>query len=325
MIWRQFIDLVRITCCLFVVLAHCMLVSIHQSPVPVDSMFSVWVEQIVLFIRWVVPVFFIITGYCIAKKKTCTYSYCFLHVLKFIEVLFTVGLFFAIIELVFIERTLNGFTFVKALGKVVSGQLWDHMWFVYTVIGIYLVLPVIHCFLQQDIKSIITITTLLFIFTILIPYLDKWIHIGIRFPFEGVLFYVFFGGAVAKINTKKNWRYIYSLILALCMVYMVFFLKIDNWENIFHPVGCLMSMNLFLLWKEIYVKPSKVLLILSGLSWGVYLIHPFFINVAVKGFRINLVGSLSWLKILIFFCTISLLSFGTVYILKKIPMVKQLF
>ena len=319
------IDLIRVVCCLFVVLTHCMLVSIHQSPVPVDPILSVWVEQLALFTRWAVPVFIIITGYCIAKKKTCTYSCCFSHVLKFIEVLFTVGLFFAMIELVFTERTLSIFMGVKALINVISGQLWDHMWFVYTIIGIYLVLPVIHCFLQQDLKSVITITGLLFIFTILTPYLDKWIHIGIRFPFDGVLFYVFFGGTVAKINTKKEWRYIYLIIIALCMVYMVIFSRIDNWENIIHPAGCLMSMNLFLLWKDINVKPSNVLLTLSGLSWGVYLIHPFFINVAVKGFKINLVGTMAWLKMIIFFCIISLLSFGTVYILKKTPMVQKLF
>lgn len=319
------IDLARIVCCVSIVLGHCMLVSIHQSPVPVDPIFSDLVEQLVLFIRPVVPVFMIITGYCITKKKTCTYSYCFSHVLKYIEVLFTVGLFFAMIELVFTESTFNGFTVIKAIGKVVSGQLWDHMWFVYTIIGIYLVLPVIHSFLQQDNKSAITITSLLFIFTIMTPYLEKWIHIGIHLPFEGVLFYVFFGGTVAKINTKKKWCYIYVLILSLCMVYMVIFSKIDNWENFFHPAGCLMSMSLFLLLKEINVKPSNILLTLSGLSWGVYLIHPFFINVAVKGFRITLVGSLAWLKILIFFCIISGLSFGTVYILKKIPVVKMLF
>lgn len=128
---------------------------------------------------------------------------------------------------------------------------------------------------------------------------------------------MFFGGTVAKINTKKEWRYIYLIIIALCMVYMVIFSRIDNWENIIHPAGCLMSMNLFLLWKDINVKPSNVLLTLSGLSWGVYLIHPFFINVAVKGFKINLVGTMAWLKMIIFFCIISLLSFGTVYILKK--------
>lgn len=319
------IDLIRVVCCLLVVLGHCMLVSIHQSPVPVDLVFRARVEQLIIFMRWIVPTFIIITGYCIAKKRTCTYSYCFSHVLKFIEVLFTIGLFFAMIELVFSERTFNGFMVIKALGNVISGQLWDHMWFVYTIIGIYLVLPVIHCFWQQDSKSIIIITALLYIFSILFPYLDKWIHIGIRIPFEGVLFYVFFGGAVAKINTKKEWRYIYLLIVALCMVYMVIFSRIDNWENIIHPAVCLMAMSLFLLLRDIDVKPSNVLLTLSGLSWGVYLIHPLFINLAVKGFRINLVGSLAWLKIIVFFCIVCVLSFGTIYILKKIPIVKKLF
>lgn len=319
------IDLIRVVCCLLVVLGHCMLVSIHQGPVPVDPVFSARIEQLTIFMRWIVPAFIIITGYCIAKKRTCTYSYCFAHVIKFIEVLFTVGLFFAMLELVFSEGTINGGTVVKALKNVITGHLWDHMWFVYTIIGIYLVLPVVHSFLQQDQKSVITITAVLFIFAILIPYLDKWIHIGIRIPFEGILFYVFFGGTVAKINTKKEWRYIYLCVIALCMVYMVIFSRIDNWENLIHPAVCLMAMNFFLLLRDINVKPSNLLLTLSGLSWGVYLIHPFFINVAVKGLGINLAGSMAGLKIIVFFVIVSIFSFGTIYILRKIPVVKKLF
>ena len=319
------IDLIRIVCCLIVVLGHCLLVSIHQSPVPVDPSFRSTVEQITVFLRWVIPAFLMITGYVIAKKKTCTYQYCFSHVLKFVEVLFTVGLFFALLELVFDEKTFSGSIVVRALVNVITGQLWDHMWYVYLIIGIYLILPVVHSFLQQDQRSVIILTVVLFVFSIMVPYLDKWIHIGVRVPFSEYLFYVVFGGAVSKIKTNKKWRCLYIFMTLLCMIYMVRFFRMENWETTVHPAVCLMAMSLFLLMKDCDIKPSKRLLALSGLTWGVYLIHPFFINVVVKVFRINLVGSMAWLKIAAFFCLMSAVSFGTTFILKKIPFVKDLF
>ena len=142
------IDLIRVVCCLIVVLAHVMLVTIHQSAEPVGDTLRFTVEQCTVLFRWVIPVFVMITGYCMAMKKTCTYSYCIQHTMRFVGVLFTVGLFFALLELVFSEGTFNAFMIVRALGNVISGNLWDHMYFVYLIIGIYLVLPVLHCFWQ---------------------------------------------------------------------------------------------------------------------------------------------------------------------------------
>ena len=318
------IDLIRVVCCIIVVMGHVLTVAIHQSPVPVEETIRVVIEQGLVFLRWVIPVFVMITGYCIALKKTCTYSYCIAHVLRFVSVLFTVGLFFALLEIVYSEGTFNGSTIIKAIGNVISGKLWDHMYFVYIIIGIYLVLPVIHSFWQQDQKSIITFTVLMFVLNILLSYLDKWFHVKIRLPFDNFLLYVFFGGAVAKIGTKKEWRWLYLGILLLCMVYMVIFSKTDNWGTGTHPAVCLMGMCIFLLMKEIDVKPSKLLLQLSGLTWGVYLIHPLYINIAMKVLRINLGGPMAAVKIIVSFCIICVISFVTTFLLKKIPLINKL-
>ena len=88
-----------------------------------------------------------ITGYCLSLKKECTYSYCLHHVLKFIKILFTVGLFYSLLEEVFIAKKFSITILGTSILNVFTGNLWDHMWFIYAIIGVYLVMPVLHSFM----------------------------------------------------------------------------------------------------------------------------------------------------------------------------------
>ena len=78
-------------------------------------------------LKWSVPVFFMITGYCLLCKETCTYRYCFQHVGKYLGVLCTLGLFYALLEEVFNARTINASVLKNSVLNVISGKLWDHM------------------------------------------------------------------------------------------------------------------------------------------------------------------------------------------------------
>ena len=318
------IDILRIISAIAVIIIHVVSSPVANSAVEVDASLTTNLNLIHNLMNWSVPAFFMITGYCLLRKKICTYEYCFSHVLKYVSVLFTVGLFYALLEEVFASKTLNFSILVQSVKNVISGNLWDHMWFVYAIIGIYLVMPVIHTFSQQGTSNIYILTALLFLFNILFPAIDEWLSVGAVLPFGGYLFYVCLGGAVAKINISNKLLCTVSFAGLLSIVWIVLGANTKEF-GYNHLAVCLMAMSIFLIISKINIKPSKLILYISNCTWGIYLIHPFFINVAIKLLKVDVLTSQPYVRLFVFAVVISCVSFLSIYILRKIPLVKKLF
>lgn len=62
------------------------------------------------------------------------------------------------------------------------------MWYVYAIIGIYLVMPVIHRFMRDNVKELGILTVLLFVFTILLDTFEPLFPVGFSIPFVGICY-----------------------------------------------------------------------------------------------------------------------------------------
>lgn len=322
------IDLLRVMSAIAVIVIHVVTAPLNNVTGPVDPSVKSILSALHALSFWAVPVFFMITGYCAALKKECTYKYCFSHVVKFIAVLFTVGLFYALLEEVFTAGTLSLPILLRCLQKVVSGNLWDFMWYVYAIIGIYLVLPLLHSFLQKGPREVFTLAALLFLFTILFPALSRWFSVGIDFPVGGYLFYVVMGGAIAKFPVKRIrlWNLACAgVVMLYCILVFADYSFPLNWNPYLDPFVCIASVGLFFLVTNQTVRSGNTLRVLSGCTWGIYLLHPFFINVVLKVLHLDLVSSMPYVKLPLLGIFIFLCSFAGTYILRQIPLIKKLF
>lgn len=317
-------DLLRIISAMAIIVIHIVTAPVAHSAVRIDTGIITFLTLTHALMKWAIPVFFMITGYCMLLKEECTYKYCFQHVLKYICVLFTVGLFYSLLEEFFYARDIGISNVAKSVVNVISGNLWDHMWFVYTIIGIYLVMPVIHTFMKQNEESIFILTGLLFLFNIFFPFVQKWILVKADFPFGGYLFYVCFGGVIARSKTiTKN-----VFLCCISGVVSIAWILISNDKDIFgynHPAICMIAVSIFILFSSIEIAPNKFIRIISECTWGIYLIHPFFINIVIKVLKIDLLSSMVYVKLLIFAIIMFLFSFFATYMLRKIPCIKKLF
>ena len=318
------IDLLRVMASIAVVFIHVSTAPVGSASVAVSGEILKNMELIHILMQWSVPVFFMITGFCMMQKESCKYSYCFSKVLKYIGTLLTVGLFYALLEGVFTEKTINLRIIVNAFKSVISGYTWDHMWFVYTIIGIYLVIPIIHCFMKQESKNTIILTTLLLVFSILIPEINKYFPIGVELPFDGYLVYVCFGGMVAKCRIDNKWKYLSFIAIVISIVYL--WVNVGNQLFVFkHPIVCFMAMGIFLLISQADFKSNKIIMEIARCSWGIYLIHPFFMNIALKVLKIELLSGMLYIKLFMFAIVLFVISLIVTYILRKIPVIKSIF
>ena len=321
---KHSIDLLRILSAMAVIIIHIVSAPVANSSAVIDPGITRNLNLIHTLMNWAVPVFFMITGYCLQKKKEVTYQYCFSHVVKYISVLFTVGLAYALMEEVFTARTINGSVIVQSVLNVISGNLWDHMWFVYNIIGIYLVMPVIHLFLSKDIKNAATLTALLFVFNIVLPTFMDYFTVGINLPFGGYLFYVCLGGTIAKLKINPRFSLFVYLLGLISVIWIVFGIENCNF-GYNHLTVCAMATSIFLTVSQMDTKANKLISCISQCTWGIYLIHPFFINVAVKVLRIDVLSTNIYINLFVICGIIFILSSFTTYILRKTPIVKKLF
>lgn len=239
--------------------------------------------------------------------------------------LFTVGFFYALLEEIYSTGMVNGLAAFAAFKNVIAGKLWEHMWFVYAIIGIYLVMPVVHGFIKLERKDSFILTAILFAFNILFPVFQKWIPIGVELPFGGYLFYVCFGGLIAKYGIRKREIIVIFIAGLISVVYLGVHYNGKIAESIDLLAVCIVSLAVFLIFEHMKIQPSKLSLTLAKCSWGIYLLHPLIINVALKVLKMDFVSYMPYVKIpLLAICTFTL-SFVITYLLRKIPFVSKLF
>lgn len=315
---RKFsIDLLRIISCLAVIGIHVVSGPMTNYSGVLDASLVTILEKAHVLSNWAVPVFFIITGYCILNKQAYTYRHCFKHVCKFVLILATVGFAFALLEEVFSHPYISFSVIAAAVRNVISGNLWDHMWYLYAIIGIYLVLPVLHPFMASTKNNRLILTGLLFFFTIVVPSIAHIIAIGVDIPFGGYLFYVCFGGMVAKGDFNKKQNISIAIAGLLSAIYIL-------WSPFEADFGyrslsiCLLSCSIFTVFNLLNVKSSKFISIASQCTLGVYLIHPLFLNVAIKVLKLDFLSHMPYFRLVGLYIAVSLISFFTAFTLRRI-------
>ena len=164
---------------------------------------------------------------------------------------------------------------------------------------------------------------LLFLFTIFFPSVEDLLPVGIHFPFVGNLFYVVFGG-LAAINPPKPKTRNLLILLGLLSVIFSFFYDLPE-LHYRHPVICFMAVSIFLFFRDLSVPANAFLTEVSACTWGIYLLHPFFINLLLKLFRMDLLSESPYLKLSLFFLFISFVSLIFTKILRSIPGIRNLF
>lgn len=276
--------------------------------------------------RYAVPVFFMISGALLLGREFEIKDFLKNRLGKIIPPFLFWSLFYSLTNrYVFTHETFN-------MSKVVKDVFYGseyHLWFVYTLIGVYLIAPIfqkwIHFSKQNDIKYFLIIWILTLFLTI--P------GVAIYFPkinfayFSGFLGYFILGFYLKKYVKWPNWI---SYLLILFGVAITFFgtyyfsTKNNKLYDYFYEYlslnALLVSIGVFMLFikiENITTKMKPVISKLNECSFGIYLIHPFVINIfALLGAFTYSINPITDILILSLACF--LLSFIVVFIIKKI-------
>lgn len=113
-------------------------------------------------------------------------------------------------------------------------------------------------------------------------------------------------------------------IIGLAIWFFVFDINIKQSYSAIYVA--IMSISLFIIFKKLFnkAKASSFIDSLSKCTWGIYLVHPFFIHLFNKLFNINIEGYNQFVAFPVSCLIIFIISYFTVAILKKIPLINKI-
>lgn len=296
-----------------------------------QSLFCLFGKECML---WAVPVFFMITGYLLlGSEKELSYTIVLKkYVLRIFLALTIFSLPFAVLKIYGETHSLSVVSVIKAY---IGNESMEHLWYLYPLIGLYLVSPVLKPSLKKISDStIVFFLSVVFFFVLLLPMISNVLNVKIAFdvPLKYHLFY-FVAGYCCRILIEKGKVNVkiaaIVMIASLIPIALFVFSNQSKFLEYSNPFVALMSVSIFLLVMSLpyTVKNSRLQSVLwkvDRLCFTVYLIHPVFVQIAYRKMRINPIDCEVWpLAIVGCFLCFSLLSFLASWFIVKIPVLKK--
>ena len=242
----------------------------------------------------------------------------------------------------------DSFTLRQAVLAIIENTVAYHFWFLYMILGLYLVVPILRVFTHKASQADFKYFLLIWIIAVCLPpMLDQFFGITLAnfwvivIGFSGYFIAGYFFSQVGYTKPSMRWSmvlYITALLVTLIGTYLLLRQK-GEYDSYFYdylsPNVIIMSLSAYwilrwLPYERIYGRLpwlSRLVMLLCVTSFGVYMVHVLLLSILKGGrlgFVLNGASIAPGLGILITFILVMPLSIGIVYLMQRIPLLKHL-
>ncbi len=178
---KQFLDVLRVLATCAVVLMHVLTGAIDVTDASGMPEYRGLLLSVMDLVTWCVPIFLLISGYLFLNpERELTYpvmikKYCrriALAILLF-------GVPYAASELIVAERTFRVGMIPEAVKMTLTGNSWSHMWYLYLILFLYLITPLLKKVLRVlPVWCVGIVMAFLFLGSSVAPFLNKVLDIN---------------------------------------------------------------------------------------------------------------------------------------------------
>ena len=346
---KQFLDVLRVLATCAVVLMHVLTGATDVTDASIVPEYRSLLLSVMDLVTWCVPIFLLISGYLFLNpERTLTYpvmikKYCrriALAILLF-------GVQYAASELVVTERTFRIRMIPEALKMTLMGHTWSHMWYLYLILFLYLITPLLKKVLRVlPVWGVVAMMAVIFLGSSVAPFLNKVLDVNSIpvLPDGGVYFLYYLCGyffAVREVCVDKGrnvWLTAAVAVLALGMILSRTLAGFSIQMAYNYPFTVLLAVLLFAAGWNGSIKKHRIPWQEAGaLSFAVYLVHPVYVNLLYKFVKITpftvleqcgvqsvAAGQTVLILLLAAFCLVVLaLATATAWVLRKIPVLRK--
>lgn len=319
---KQFLDVLRVLATCAVVLMHVLTGATDVTDASIVPEYRSLLLSVMDLVTWCVPIFLLISGYLFLNpERTLTYpvmikKYCrriALAILLF-------GVPYAASELVVAERTFRVRMIPEALKMTLTGHTWSHMWYLYLILFLYLITPLLKKVLRVlPVWGVGTVMAVIFLGSSVAPFLNKVLDVNSIpvLPDGGVYFLYYLCGylfAVREVCVDKaescgtsgkgmeagldtepvrgkrtgNVWLIAAAVLIMGMILSRTLAGFSIQMAYNYPFTVLLAVLLFAAGWNGSIKKHRIPWQEAGaLSFAVYLVHPVYVNLLYKFVKIT--------------------------------------
>ena len=328
----RWVDLVRVLGSFFVVMAHLNYTQV-KGTYPVDFYYA--------FSRIAVPLFFLLSGYLLLQKEEPLGVFFKKRAWKVFFPFIIWSLIYMWLGNQFADFGPSWWGIVsKTVMAIIRSPRAAHLWFFYTLIGLYLATPILRLFVSNakdsDILYFIGIWILAVPVTLFFELYTK-VRIGFEWKFfTGYIGYFVLGYYLGKREYTRNQLiivaglFLFSVFITFAGIHVT--KQIDPYIEYFEDYRSLnvimMAASGFVLLSRVPVGDGllKFLAPQSHASFGIYLIHMIFLGWMTYNppFNALFASTLDWLVIPLLTIIGYVISFAVVFVIQKIPVVRSI-
>ncbi len=336
---NRWMDLLRVGATCAVVMLHTVTGCLDRT----DMRSFVSQQKIFLICKdllsWGVPVFLILSGYIFLNPskqvtmKIMIIKYC----KRIVLALFLFGAPYACLEQIAMARTFHIKMIPMSFLMVAQGKSWSHLWYLYLIIGLYIITPLLKQLLSIIPKwSVVVVMIAILVGSSITVYINMVMGIT-RFPTIPCdmiyLFYYLYGYLLvtkSQVKEEKTTSAKWEGILLLLLIIGIIYSRVSDGYTIEmpynYPTTIIMALLIvrFVQSKENCCQQmNHQLRRLSAISFTIYLIHPVFLNVFYKFLHFTPLSFNLYLSLPFFWSITLCLSIIGALILEKIPFLKK--
>ena len=293
---------------------------------------------------WCVPIFFMLSGALLLSRKRFVWHHHWQKTIRLIYILFFWSFIYNLLSLIFISKKITFAILGEAVAMIFCADIKFayHLWFLYTIIGLYLVIPYLYYILQYvPHKQVVVLLILLIIFSWIIPTMNKCVFrfeksiwLGSFRCFEGFTVYLLWGYLLHTQTFNRRMRFAFwgAGIIVFCLHA---FLALQQCSRLYHIFCNYSSFTTAILATAVFLaaKYSKFeentfvfrcIVTISKYSLPIYLLHVMIFQFMRKIFQFDssampLQFSLPLLTIFVLIITTAV-----AWVFKKIPFINHL-
>lgn len=341
--WNYDYSRMRALACLAVIVLHTFnysLLGAGKFGYAVSAAGSFWGHFFEYVNLWAVPLFLMVTGALLLDPahEVTTGKIFKKYIGRVGSALLIFGVVFILLDMAMGDLPVTGAGFGRGLVNLLTGHSWSHMWYLYLLIGLYLLLPFFREIAAgSSAVEMRYLLVLLLAFESLLPILGIWgIETDYRFSAATIYpFYLFLGYAVKSGQVKApKWCAGVTLVMAVAALVFVTIWGSDAVVGYFASYNSIlvvaMAWSIFELLSHGGTPAANApktafgraaLKSFDACSFGIYLIQMIFIKLLVRVWQLNPFAS-PWL-FPVMIVGIALVSWGVIWLLRLIPGVKK--
>ena len=319
---KQFLDVLRVLATCAVVLMHVLTGATDVTDASIVPEYRSLLLSVMDLVTWCVPIFLLISGYLFLNpERTLTYSVMIKKYCRRIALaILLFGVPYATSELVVAERTFRIRMIPEALKMTLMGHTWSHMWYLYLIVFLYLITPLLKKVLQiLPVWSVVAMMAVIFLGSSVAPFLNKVLDVNSIpvLPDCGVYFLYYLCGylfAVREVGVDKaessgtsgkgmetgdttepvrgkRIGNVWLMAAAVLMMGMILSRTLAGFSIQMaynYPFTVLLAVLLFAAgWNGSIQKHRIPWQEAGALSFAVYLVHPVYVNLLYKFVKIT--------------------------------------